>query len=157
MYKRSLGPSLDQLFTQSNFGIVTKLGIWLMPQPECYMPLRLRVWQEDDLGPLVDTLRLLMLDRTIENVPQIWNTIAHASVLSTRAPWYQGEGPIPDEVIDRIGEVYEELCVETPWQKGDLIALDNMLVAHARRPFTGERKIVVAMGGLVSKEQVVTD
>jgi alpha-ketoglutarate-dependent taurine dioxygenase len=60
---------------------------------------------------------------------------------------YYGDGtPIPDEVINRIGEVYEELCVEAPWQKGDLIALDNMLVAHARRPFAGERKIIVAMG-----------
>src|SRR5947209_5366626 len=46
---------------------------------------------------------------------------------------YYGDGtPIPDEVMDRIGEVYEQLCVETPWQKSDLIALDNMLVAHAR-------------------------
>lgn len=63
---------------------------------------------------------------------------------------YYGDGsPIPDEVIERIGEVYEQLCVETPWQKGDLIALDNMLVAHARRPFAGERKIVVAMGKMV--------
>jgi len=60
---------------------------------------------------------------------------------------YYGDGtPIPDEVIHRIGEVYEQLCVETPWQEGDLVALDNMLVAHARRPFAGERKIVVAMG-----------
>jgi 4-cresol dehydrogenase (hydroxylating) flavoprotein subunit len=78
-----------------------------MPQPECYMPLRLRVWHEDDLGPLVDTLRSLMLDRTIENVPQIWNTIAHASVISTRAPWYHGEGPIPDAVIDRMARELE--------------------------------------------------
>ena len=31
VYKRSLGPTLDQLFMQSNFGIVTKLGVWLMP------------------------------------------------------------------------------------------------------------------------------
>jgi alpha-ketoglutarate-dependent taurine dioxygenase len=63
---------------------------------------------------------------------------------------YYGDGtPIPDEVIDRISEIYEQLCVETPWQKGDLIALDNMLVAHARRPFVGERKIVVAMGGMM--------
>ena len=100
VYKRSLGPSLDQLFTQSNFGIVTKMGIWLMPQPECYMPLRLRAWKEEDLGPIVDTLRTLMLDRTIENVPQLWNTISHASVISTRAPWYDGDGPIPDAVID---------------------------------------------------------
>ena len=63
---------------------------------------------------------------------------------------YYGDGtPIPDEVVDRIGEVYEELCVEAPWQAGDLIALDNMLVAHARRPFAGERKIIVAMGKMV--------
>ena len=31
VYKRSLGPSLDTLFMQSNFGIVTKMGVWLMP------------------------------------------------------------------------------------------------------------------------------
>jgi alpha-ketoglutarate-dependent taurine dioxygenase len=64
---------------------------------------------------------------------------------------YFGDGtPIPDEVIDRIGELYEELCVEFPWQKGDLIAVDNMLVAHARRPFSGPRKLLVAMGEMVS-------
>ena len=39
LYKRGLGPTPDQLFMQSNFGIVTKMGVWLMPSPECYMPL----------------------------------------------------------------------------------------------------------------------
>ena len=68
---------------------------------------------------------------------------------------YYGDGaPIPDEVIERIGEVYEQLCVETPWQRSDLIALDNMLVAHARRPFVGERKIVVAMGRMTHADDV---
>ncbi len=63
---------------------------------------------------------------------------------------YYGDGTqIADEVIDRIGEVYEQLCVESPWEAGDLIALDNMLVAHARRPFAGERKIIVGMGKMV--------
>ena len=57
VYKRSLGPSLDTLFMQSNFGIVTKLGIWLTPYPECYMPLWLRVWNEDDLPALIETLQ----------------------------------------------------------------------------------------------------
>jgi 4-cresol dehydrogenase (hydroxylating) len=107
VYKRSLGPTLDQLFMQSNFGIVTKLGVWLTPWPECYMPLWLRAWNEDDLGPIMDTLRRLMLDRTIENVPQLWNTIAMASVLSSRAPWYQGEDPIPDGVIDHMARELE--------------------------------------------------
>ncbi len=107
VYKRSLGPTLDQLFMQSNYGIVTKLGVWLTPYPECYMPLWLRVWADDDLGPVVDTLRRLMLERTIENVPQIWNTIAMASVISSRSPWYQGEDPIPDDVIDRMARELE--------------------------------------------------
>ena len=48
-----------------------------------------------------------MLDRTIENVPQIWNTIALASVISSRAPWYQGEDPIPDAVIDTMARELE--------------------------------------------------
>lgn len=64
---------------------------------------------------------------------------------------YYGDGSvIPDETVDRISEVFEQLCVELPWQKRDLIALDNMFVQHARRPFVGERKILVAMGQMVS-------
>jgi alpha-ketoglutarate-dependent taurine dioxygenase len=62
-----------------------------------------------------------------------------------------GDGtPIPDAVMDRLGELYEELSVEFPWEAGDLIVLDNMLVAHARRPFSGERKILVAMAEMTS-------
>src|SRR5207249_7260777 len=45
---------------------------------------------------------------------------------------YYGDGtPIPDEVMEHIGEVFERACVEFPWQVGDLVAVDNMLVAHA--------------------------
>jgi alpha-ketoglutarate-dependent taurine dioxygenase len=62
-----------------------------------------------------------------------------------------GDGsPIPDEVVDRLGEIYEELCVDFPWEAGDMIVLDNMLVAHARRPFTGPRKVLVAMAEMTS-------
>jgi alpha-ketoglutarate-dependent taurine dioxygenase len=70
---------------------------------------------------------------------------------------YYGDGSvIPDETMERIGEVFEELCVELPWQKSDLIALDNMFVQHARRPFVGERKILVAMGEMVSERDLET-
>jgi hypothetical protein len=61
---------------------------------------------------------------------------------------------IRDETVDRISQVFEELCVELPWEKSDLIALDNMFVQHARRPFVGERKILVAMGEMVSERDL---
>jgi 4-cresol dehydrogenase (hydroxylating) len=107
VYKRGLGPTPDQLFMQSNFGIVTKMGVWLMPYPEVYMPLWLRVWKEDDLGPLLDTLRVLMLDGTIRMVPQVINTVLLGSVFSTRDQWWQEEGPIPDPIIDKMARELE--------------------------------------------------
>jgi 4-cresol dehydrogenase (hydroxylating) len=103
VYKRGLGPTPDQLFMQSNFGIVTKMGVWLMPNPEVYMPIWVRVWNDGDLGPLVDTLRRLMLDDTIRMVPQVMNTVLYGSVFTRRDQWWQGDGPIPEETLDRMG------------------------------------------------------
>jgi 4-cresol dehydrogenase (hydroxylating) flavoprotein subunit len=107
LYKRGLGPTPDQLFMQSNYGIVTKMGVWLMPQPQTYMPFWVRVWKDDDFAPMADTLRTLLLDRTIEGVPSMYNTLCLGSVLSSRSQWYDGEGPIPDETIDHIARELE--------------------------------------------------
>jgi 4-cresol dehydrogenase (hydroxylating) len=35
-YRYGVGPTIDGLFAQSNFGIVTKMGVWLQPLPETY-------------------------------------------------------------------------------------------------------------------------
>jgi 4-cresol dehydrogenase (hydroxylating) len=109
VYKRGLGPTPDQLFMQSNYGIVTKMGVWLMPTPECYMPCWLRVWQDTDLPQVIDTLRVLMLDRDIEGVPQVLNTLLLAAVLTDegRSKWHAGAEPMPDATIDRIARELE--------------------------------------------------
>ena len=61
-----------------------------------------------------------------------------------------GDGtPIEDSVMDHIGEMYEKHAVRFQYQPGDMVSLDNMLVAHARDPFSGPRKIVVALGDMV--------
>ena len=101
-YRHGMGPTPDQMFMQSNLGIVTKMGVWLMPKPEVYMPLTLRVWNDDDLGPLIDTVRELMLDGTIRMMPQVVNTLRVASLVAGREHWHPGDGSIPDEVIARM-------------------------------------------------------
>lgn len=59
---------------------------------------------------------------------------------------YYGDGtPIEDAVLDEIRAVMDEEAVIFPWQCGDVLMLDNMLTAHARAPFQGPRRIVVAM------------
>ncbi|NWD92304.1 TauD/TfdA family dioxygenase, partial [Pseudomonas sp. K5002] len=68
---------------------------------------------------------------------------------------YYGDGSvIEDAVMDVIGTAYEACAVRFDWQKGDMVMLDNMLVAHARDPFEGERKICVAMGQMMNREQL---
>jgi alpha-ketoglutarate-dependent taurine dioxygenase len=63
---------------------------------------------------------------------------------------YYGDGsPIEDSVMDHIGETYEKNAVRFKWREGDMVTLDNMITAHARDPFVGPRKIVVALGDLV--------
>ena len=58
-----------------------------------------------------------------------------------------GDGtPISEATLDHIRQVYKKVEIAFPWRKGDLLLLDNLLYAHGRRPFDGERKIVVAMG-----------
>jgi alpha-ketoglutarate-dependent taurine dioxygenase len=59
---------------------------------------------------------------------------------------YYGDGsPIESSVIDEIREAYQSETVSFPWQRGDVLMLDNMLVAHGRNPYAGRRKILVAM------------
>jgi alpha-ketoglutarate-dependent taurine dioxygenase len=60
---------------------------------------------------------------------------------------YYGDGsPIETEVIEELRQAYFEETITFPWQQGDILMLDNMLVAHGRAPYAGERKILVAMG-----------
>jgi alpha-ketoglutarate-dependent taurine dioxygenase len=62
-----------------------------------------------------------------------------------------GDGsPIPDAAMQSICQLYRELEVSFPWQRGDVLMVDNVFTAHARNPFSGERKLLVAMGELRS-------
>ncbi|WP_206208000.1 TauD/TfdA family dioxygenase [Ahniella affigens] len=59
---------------------------------------------------------------------------------------YFGDGsPISDSDLAQIRAAYAAETIAAPWQVGDILLLDNVLVAHGRRPFTGARKIVVGM------------
>jgi alpha-ketoglutarate-dependent taurine dioxygenase len=67
---------------------------------------------------------------------------------------YGDGGAIEDESLAAIRQAYAGATVTFPWQRGDVLMLDNMLVAHGRRPYRGPRKIVVGMSEAIDGERV---
>lgn len=75
---------------------------------------------------------------------QILNRCGEAN-LPTHA--YYGDGAsIADADLDRVREVLWNQAVIFPWRQGDILVLDNYMAAHGRMPYSGPRKILVAMG-----------
>ena len=58
-YKSGFGPWVDGIFSQSNFGVITKMGFWLMPEPDAFLSGTVIVPRHNDLVPLIDTLNYL--------------------------------------------------------------------------------------------------
>ncbi len=67
-HKWGTGPFLDGVFSQSNLGVVTKAGIWLMPEPEEFNFMAVELKNEQDLPRLINHVRELALAGTIGNV-----------------------------------------------------------------------------------------
>lgn len=64
---------------------------------------------------------------------------------------YLGDGTvIADEDVAQLREAYRAEQVLFTWQAGDILLVDNMLVAHGRKAFTGARSVLVAMSSLCS-------
>jgi alpha-ketoglutarate-dependent taurine dioxygenase len=59
---------------------------------------------------------------------------------------YYGDGaPVEPGVLEEIREAYRQETCYFDWRKGDVLLLDNMLVAHGRKPFKGPRRVLVGM------------
>jgi hypothetical protein len=58
-YRYGVGPWVDGLFAQANFGIVTKMGFWLFPEPEACMIGDVLAPKYSDFGSLVEHINYL--------------------------------------------------------------------------------------------------
>lgn len=79
LYRHGVGASLDGLFSQSNFGIVTSAGLDLMPKPEAQSVVVIRLEKDEKLGELMDALAILLRDGSINAVIHVGNQ-ARASI-----------------------------------------------------------------------------
>ena len=101
-FKWGYGPVLDGMFTQSSLGVVTKMGLWLMPEPEGMAGVSISVPRKNDLAALIDALRPLKLDDTINATYTLVNGVRQITGGRTRAKLYQGPGALPADLVLRL-------------------------------------------------------
>ena len=88
IHRWGIGPYLDGIFTQANFGIVTKMTIWLNPKPEAVSGLYFTLDNSEKLPDLVNSLRKLLLKDVF---PGAFNLVDRGRVLTVRSqyPWQE--------------------------------------------------------------------
>lgn len=102
LFKYGFGPYVDGIFSQSNFGIVTKMGIWLMPEPPGYRPYMISFDKEEDIEQVIEILRPLKVGMVVQNAATVRSLVLDAAIFETKSKYYSGDGPIPDSVARAI-------------------------------------------------------
>ena len=168
MYKHSLGPDLDGLFYQTNLGIVTKMGLWLMPEPEVYVACDVSAPGFEAIGTLIDAMRPLRHSGMIPNnatiAPRGVFTAAGVDLNEGHPGWvnylaFYGPGRVVDEQVEYVldqhagvpGVTFEIRRFETPLDPGSmsitdkvqagiptLILMNHNVFFSPVLPFTGE-------------------
>ena len=102
IFNYGFGPYLDGIFSQSGNGIVTKMGMGLMAAPPDHESFLYTFEREEDLAQLVEIIRPLRIGMILENVAQL-RSAAQALAVSgkPKTDFYDGDGPIPKEVVER--------------------------------------------------------
>ncbi|WP_137925668.1 TauD/TfdA family dioxygenase [Cupriavidus sp. 2SB] len=121
-------------------------------------------WEWKDDGDLRTTQLCQAVERHPVTGEMVWFNQAHLFHVSNLQPevresleellgednlprntYFADGSPISDAIFDEVRAVLDAETVSFRWESGDVLMLDNMLAAHARAPFKGPRKVVVAM------------
>lgn len=66
-----------------------------------------------------------------------------------------GDGtPIPDEYLEHLANITDEIRVLHRWQQGDVLVYDNIIAQHGRQPWEGEQSDRVVLASLFDGDRV---
>lgn len=105
LFNYGFGPYVDGLFTQSSLGIVTKMGMWLMPNPCGYQSYMITIPHEEDLQLAVDTIRPFRLNRILQNISTTRHILLDAAVMGHKSDYTSDiSKPLDDAELDAIAK-----------------------------------------------------
>lgn len=96
------GPTWDLAFTQSNLGVMTKMGLWLQPAPEHSPLLSLDIPKEEDIGWVMDTLAPLKIGGVIDQSLFVPSWLGKMVVKGQRSDFWDKPGAMPESRVQEL-------------------------------------------------------
>lgn len=156
-HQRGFGPRMDEVCMQSNFGVVTKMGVWLMRRPKRWRAVWVHVEDNEGCFQLIDALRPLSLDGIVRNRVTIMSLLAMATALSQKSQWQEDTGPVTPEVRARMRERFGLGEWNAPiglFGEPDRMDIDQRLVEAAVAHIPGVRVVSREYADDASAEEV---
>ena len=100
-FKWGYGPYLDGLFTQSNFGIVTKMGLWLMPKPPVYKPFMVRHADMQDVPKIIEAMRPLRVSNLVANCNLMMSASYQLAMFKRRNEIVPDDAPLDEASLKK--------------------------------------------------------
>ena len=148
LFKWGIGPYSVGLFTQSGFGIVTRMSITLMRRPECVKVCLFSLKEEHLLEPAVLGVRSIM--SKLHGIVGAVNLMNRHRVLSMTAPLPRAQlgadGLLPRDVIEAMGREFQIF----PWTGFISLYGTQRVVAAA------QKEIKDALRGVASRMLFLT-
>ncbi|HSQ00040.1 MAG TPA: TauD/TfdA family dioxygenase [Candidatus Dormibacteraeota bacterium] len=95
------------------------------------------------IAALRPTLRNRVLAKVAELMVAVQRRLRASDQQAMHCTYLDGR-EIADADMEHVRDVIWRHLVITPWQRGDVLAIDNHSVAHGRLPYNGPRQVAVA-------------
>ncbi|MTW23022.1 FAD-binding oxidoreductase [Allochromatium palmeri] len=143
LFRWGIGPYFTGLFTQSGFGIVTRMSIQLARRPECVKAILFSLKEDALLEAAVERVRLIL--QRLPGIVGGINLMNQRRVLAMTAPFpvdrLDERGLIPEAFVRQLGAQYQIL----PWTGfGTLYGPRRLVIA-------AQREIRQALSGVASR------
>ncbi len=125
-----VGPTLDGIFSQSNFGIVTRMTFWLQPKPGDFQTFYYTVKSDEQIPNVVEALRQLRQEGTITTTSTLSNDY-RIYAIKQQFPFQEcpADKVLPEK---KLATVRKELA-EAQWVGDDAILSATKDIGKSRR------------------------
>ncbi|CAI0641628.1 unnamed protein product [Colletotrichum noveboracense] len=102
LFPYGFGPINDGIFSQSNNGIITKMGMWLMPAAPGFTPFMVTYEKDEDLAAVVDIIRPLRVNMVLQNAASLRHIALDAAHYHPRTEYTDAglDVPLTEEQLD---------------------------------------------------------